>query len=158
MINKEEFSDLYSPTKIDEIVNQNADIYYYKDVYRMIKHSKNLPLTSNDFLPTIMEYNNFLMPPYDKQNLKTNNEQFSMSCFDTKEHLECFIESVTSIRENFYTNNWYIMKGHVNKHKGFADKARENGPKVGHINYYLYDPIRKNPIEDFEMIEEEDKK
>lgn len=157
MINKNDFSALYSPDKIEEIINQNTDVFYHKDVFRLIKHSKDSPLTTNDFLPSIMEYNNFAMPTYEKQNLKKNNEQFSMSCFDTKEHLNSYIESVTSLREDFHNNNWYIMKGCINKNKGFADKPQESGSKIGHINYYLYDPVNKNPIDDFELLKEDDK-
>ena len=157
MINKNNFSEIYSPTKVEEIVDHNKNVFYYKNVYRIIRHSNMIELTINDFMPTIMERNDFSMPSYEKQNLKTNNEQFSMSCFDTKSHLECYIESITSLREDFYSKNWYIVKGFVSKEKGFADKVIESGPKIGHINYYLFDPISKNPIKDFKIIKEEEK-
>ena len=151
MINKGKFSNIYSPKVINDIVEKNEKVFYHDSAYRMIKHSKTKQTTKEDFYPTIMEYNNpqFTMPNYFIQDRKNNLDQFSTSCFDSRENLEQFIQSITSIREDYEKNGWFILSGRVNADKGFADEPMKSGPKKGHFNYFLYDPIGDSPLDDF---------
>lgn len=153
MIKKEDFSPIYSPLVIDNIIKNNPVQYYHSSAYRIIKHSKDEVKSEKDFYPYIMEKNKkkpYEMPDYSDQDRKTSFEQFAVSCYDTREHLEQYIESVTSLRENFINNKWYIAKGFVNKELGFADKVDESSSNLGHFNYYLYNPLENNPVCDFE--------
>ena len=154
MAKNDDFSTIYSPAKVDEILNKNPKPYYHKTAFRLIKHSHQKQITDADFYPSIMEYTGSgEMPSYEAQNRKTNLGLFGVSCFDTKEHLNSYLESVTSLREQFETENWFIVKGFVNRHLGFADQILQSGPKIGHFNYFLFDPINKNPKDDFNDVE-----
>ena len=151
MINKEDFSDIYSKEVIERIISKNPKPFYYKDVYRLIKHPKNKGLNEDVFLPTIMEINGNTMPPFEKQNRKTNLGLFSVSVYDSLEHIMLYFSSITSMREPLERGEYCLAKGKVHNKKGFGDKASESGDKIGHINYYLYDPINNNPVNDFEL-------
>lgn len=150
------FSDIYSPIKTKEISEKNKEPFYYRKAYRIIKHSKDEDVTKKDFYPSIMEYNNFVMPGYDVQNRKTNLQLFGTSCYDEKNSIMSRIESITSLREDFENKGWFLMEGSVNKNFGFADKKEESGSNKGHFVYYLFDPIDNSPISDFREIKEVD--
>ena len=73
---KDKFSDIYSD-EIKERILKSSTLRNLKPVFRTIRHSKEVPISKNDFLPTIMQYaKNYEMPPYDLQNRKTNIENF----------------------------------------------------------------------------------
>lgn len=153
MITADDFSNIYSKEKISELVEEGKKGFYYENAYRIIKHTVDVEVTKTDFYPSVMERNDFEMPTFDIQNSIEKIGDFGVSCLDTLDHMKSFIETVTSFRENYEKNGWFIMKGKVQKGKGFASTTNRNG----HFNYYLFDPINKNPIDDFIFIKEEEK-
>ena len=149
------FSNIYSDNVINKILDENKKRFYYKKAFRVIKNPKSEGMDKKFFYPSIMEYNNYEMPDHYIQDRKTNIQLFGTSCYDSKDNIMSYIESVTSLREAVENNLSFIAEGSVEKEKGFADKAvEEDGPKKGHFNYYIFDPIDNSPVSDFKEIKE----
>lgn len=146
---KDKFSDIYSE-EIKERIVKASSLKNIKPVFRTIHHSRENPITKCDFYPTIMQYANNTMPPYDKQNRKTNIENFGVSVYLSKEQLIAYTNFVPSERNS----EKFIAVGMISPNKGAASEA----DSTGHINYYLFDPINDemNCYRDFNPILEED--
>ena len=116
-----------------------------RHAYRIIKHTNAIPLTTDDFLPSIMKENNNKMPNESKQiNIKITN--FGMSLLDNYNLTKQFIELCPAFRNKSCT----IAKGIVNEKKGVIGSFENNG----HFQFYLFDPVNNNPVSDFKYYNE----
>ena len=131
--------------KVNEIIGIAFD-GNDRSAFRIIKRENADSLLEQDFYPTIMEYNGYVMPMLDKQENKDVGK-FGVSVFDTRDNLLNFKETVNSLRK--YN---VIAKGVVDKNKGCVGVFEENG----HYQYFLYDPVDNNPISDFKIYKEGD--
>lgn len=135
--------------KIKEILekSKNADGSL---AFRAIKHTDAQELKKEDFFPTIMERNYFMMPDETKQK-ERRVELFGVSVFDSFDGVYNLVQTVPTLRDEVKC----YAKGKVVESKGTIGEKDTNG----HYQYYLFEPKsnEKNPFTDFEYYKEENK-
>ena len=137
-------NSLICDEKIKEICKLDF-IIYREPCYRAIKHTNDMELSKNDFLPSIMESNNNTMPDAEIQ-MKRKYKSFSVSINRSLEELKEIVQSVPTLRDSVCS---YAV-GSYSKKKGVVTKPEWNG----HIHYFLFDPEEKNPVTDFRYVVE----
>lgn len=138
------FADsLICDEKIEEICKLDF-INYKEPCYRAIKHTNDMVLSQNDFLPSIMERNNNVMPDAENQMRRKGYKDFSVSVNRSLEELKEIVRTVPTLRDSVFS---YAV-GFYSKKKGVVTRPDNKG----HIHYFLFDPEEKNPVLDFRYV------
>lgn len=136
-------NSLICAEKIEEICK--LDFINYKELcYRAIKHTNDIALSIDDFLPSIMEKNNNAMPDAETQKKRKGYALFSVSINRSLEELKEIVQFVPTLKNCVFS---YAV-GFYSKNKGVVTRPEDNG----HIHYFLFDPEEKNPVSDFQYV------
>ena len=107
--------------------------------YRLVNTTNSKELSINNFLPTFLEV-------FDELRIQENVDKkeiryFGLSLFFTYNNIMQFKISIPKLRKKV------VAVGHLSSKKGSIGKPEKNT----HFQYYLFDPIKMNPNEDFEL-------
>lgn len=132
--------------KIKEIL-KNSENGDGRVAFRAIKHKSDVNLKKEDFYPSIMERNGFVMPCKERQLNKTIGS-FGVSVCDTFDNVYKLIQAIPALRN--VTKCFAV--GLIDANKGTVGKIDDQG----HYQYFLFEPKNesKNPYVDFNYYKE----
>ena len=145
-MDKDSFADSQiCEEKVEEILRIDSFKGAHKVVRAIKHHDKSTPLVQSDFYPSIMERNDGVMPPKEKQINKTKIENFGTSFYLLSDNVIEIIKSVPAL----WNETKALACGKISSKYGKIGKP----DYLGHLVLYLFNPTNNNLPRAFDYME-----